>query len=173
MPVQGAVLYRFGYVAGIDLIFLGQVRNGPSDFKDPIAGPGRQTESINSRLKQGFRLPIQFTKRFHFTAPHLGIAIDFSAGAKAFDLALASFCDTPANSSGRLGCWDLHKVLIRYSRHLQVQINTIQQRARDLGMISTNFAWRTTAVVFRIRMVAAGAWIHGGNQHKRGWICNA
>ena len=55
-------------------------------------------------------------------------------------------------------------------RHLYMQIYSIQEWTRYFVQISFDTAWWTGAILFRVIKVAAGAGVHGGDEHEFGWI---
>ena len=52
-----------------------------------------------------------------------------------------------------------------YGRHLDVQVDPVQQRAGNTSQIGGNFPGRGTAFV---RHLAIRGWVHGGDQLKTG-----
>ena len=94
---------------------------------------------------------------------HLGIRF---VGTQA----IARPLDLPARAnpfSDRRGAfrWFLaEKCLERQCRHFNMNIDSVQHRPRDLGLIFMDLPQRTPAGLSRIAQVTAWARIHGGDQ---------
>ena len=51
-----------------------------------------------------------------------------------------------------------------------MNIDAVEQRSTDLGEIALNLSGRADAVVGGVAIVAAGAGVHGGDEHKTAGI---
>ena len=53
-------------------------------------------------------------------------------------------------------------------RDLDVDVDAVEQGAGDALAVGFDLAWRAAAFAFRIAEVAAGAGVHGGDEHEAG-----
>lgn len=98
---------------------------------------------------------------------HLGIAIDATNGFVAFFLYLSCFEHSFSDSRGWFAFGSFGNVFKRYAFYLDLYVNSIHERPRNLVHISLNLCGRTSAFACGMMKIAAWAWIHGCHQHER------
>ena len=102
--------------------------------------------------------------------PHVGVAKQVRLGGKALELMAAGLVDALTDLR-RADCGGLAAQLLVFDRwHFDVDIDAVEQRARDAGPVAPDRRRRTRAFVLRIGEVAAGAGIHGGDEHEAGRV---
>ena len=76
ISIHHPVLDGFGDVAGGDILLSGEIGDRPSNFEDPIIGPGAKTELGNGHFKEFFRILVNRAKSFDLSRTHLGVGKD-------------------------------------------------------------------------------------------------
>ena len=98
---------------------------------------------------------------------HLRVGVDLVAGLlEAPALLLTRGHHAPAYLSRAFGCRTAAQLFILDGRHLNVNVDAIEQRAGDLGHVALDHRRRTHALARLVVEVAAGAWVHGRGQHE-------
>src|SRR5687767_8146150 len=101
----------------------------------------------------------------HVRTCHARIHARFSR-AEPFPLDLARRDNALAHACARLARLALTQLLEWHRRRFDVQVDAIQQRARDLFAVTLHLHLRATAVAFYIPVIPAWAWIHGRHKHE-------
>ncbi len=96
---------------------------------------------------------------------HLGITVNLQS-FKTIELGLSgridSFLDFPGGLPGFAAC----QVPVLDRGNLDVDVDSIHERPRDLGAIALNLWDRTGAFIVGIAVITAGAGVHGCDQHE-------
>ena len=98
---------------------------------------------------------------------HVGVA-----QARPFDeptvLALARGLDALADHGRWFGGAGVGKLLVSHAWHVDVDVDAVEQRARQPLLIFGNDAWRTRTLVARVIGITAWAGVHAGHEHEIG-----
>ena len=165
LPVQRAVLDRFGDVLAGDVLRAGQVGNRAGDLQDAVVGAGAEVQIGHGELQQLHRRLIQRAVALQLAAAHAGVAGDLRLVLEPRLLPLARRDDPLANLRGRLAgplAGDLAEL---HRRHFDVQVNAVEQRTGDAAQVILNLARRAARFAGHF---AVGRRIHGGHQHELG-----
>ena len=111
------------------------------------------------------RFLINDTKRFDLHFRHAGVGDDARA-VETFLLPIPCALNAFSNNGGRFPFFFSGQSAVFNGRHLDVQINAVQQRAGYFRLILANLLRRTPAGARPIAKIAAGTGIHGGHQHE-------
>jgi len=133
--VHHSILDRFGDVRRTDVRIPGQVGDGPGDLEDAIVGPGAESQLGHGHLQKLFPFGADGAMPLDVLRTHLGVGIDLSAfeppeldvtgGAHPFPDLFRAFGLDLGDDVPEL---DL--------RHLDLNIDAIEKRAGDLGVIA-------------------------------------
>ena len=125
-----------------DLLAAGQVGNGAGQLENPVVGPRRQLQLVHGRAHQGASGFIQRAVPAHFGRLHFGVA-HRAENRPCFHLAALSSepaaLDLPGGLHPRLDGGGILRsavfaqLLVLDARHLDVDVDAVEQRAGDAG----------------------------------------
>ena len=133
-----------------------QVRNRPRQLQHPMVRPRRQMQLLHRRLEQPFPRRIRLTKIPYFRRPHLRIAGHLRS-TKTLQLSFSRLLHPPPNRRRILGIALIGQLLIIDTRHLNVDVNAIQQRTTDPFLVAHNRGGRAATFPDWVAKEAAGA----------------
>ena len=150
-----------------------EVGDGAGYFEDAVVGAGAHVHAGHGvfQLLQaggvGFGVFVQQRRG------HLGVAVDAGLILKTALLQGASSDDALAD-----GCtgfaWGLAGHLVEINGlHLDLQVDAVKQRARDFAHVVAALVLVADALLGRMPVVPARAWIHRGHEHERCGILRA
>lgn len=158
LPVQCAVLDGLGHVRALDILAAVQVGDGPGDLEDAGVGPGAQTETLHGLFEQPARFGINRAVPSDLPAAHLGVAADLST-LEALRLNRPRLFHTSQHLLGGGSVLHCRQVPVRYGGHVQVDVDAVQERTRNLAPVLPDLAERAAALVLGVPQIAAGMWI--------------
>jgi len=133
--VHHPVLDRLRDMRGADVLLPRQVGDGPGDLEDAIVGPGAESQLGHGHLQQLFPFGADGAMPLDVLRTHLGIGVDppafeppeldLTGGAHPFPDLFRAFGFDLGDDVPEL---DL--------RHLDLDVDAIEKRAGDLGVIA-------------------------------------
>lgn len=153
-----AVLQRFGQVRAGNAVGLLQVGEGAGDLENPVQGAQRQVQALAGLLQPGLVFRAQCTILVHLLQCEKGVGATLAS-----ELALARGGDL----SGQLGAAGTRPAGCEagaLATDGQVQVDTVQQRAGELGPVALDLFRRAAATAAGIAEIAAGAGVHRRDQ---------
>jgi len=151
-----------------------QVGDGASEFEDAVVGAGRELELVHGSLHQGTAGIVELAKQAHFGRVHIGIAQNLVFGFNFSSLVFCSQESRPLNIARRfypLAHDRLRftqalfaELVIFYPRHLDVDVDTVEQWTGNALLVFGHHPRRTRARFQRVAVVTARAWVHGCDQ---------
>ena len=163
--VEGAVLDGLGDVARQDLFRVFEVGDGARDAQDAVVGAGGEAELGDGVFHLLFAFAVELAEAAQGARSHLGVA-ELAERLQAPALALARREDAFADDGRFLGLLVLRQLLVFHRRHLDVQVDAVEQRPGDPRQVALDQRRRAGALVQRIAEKAALAGIHGRRQHE-------
>jgi len=142
-----------------------QVGDGSRDFEYPVVGPGGKTQFIDGGFQEMLRLPVCFAETADRPAVHPAVAV-WSGFFESFRLNAAGIDYPLSNGFRRFAPAFLRQILMGNRRYFDVNIDPIQKRTGYPGPVTMNLLMRAAALFFGVGKIAAGAGVHGRNQHK-------
>ena len=158
----------FGQVGGADALCPGQVGNGAGHLQHPVVGPGGKPHAAECPPHEGAGLRLQQADFAQGPGGQLGVAVDpFQPhGGVTGALNLPGGLHPGADGRAGLALGLAGKLVVAHRGHLYLQVDAVQQGAADALLIAGNGAGWAGAGMGRVAVIAAGAWVHGGHQHK-------
>src|SRR5262249_31115711 len=122
LPVQRAVLDRFGHGRDADAVFTGEVGDGAGELEDPVVGPRRETEAADGKLEQLLRLRLDLAEGLHLPAVHRGVDED-GAALEAPRLDVTRGGHPGADLAARLALSGRQQLVLLEARDLDVDVD--------------------------------------------------
>jgi hypothetical protein len=135
-----------------------QVGHGAGNPQDPIIRPGGQADARDCVLHLFLRLGIELAETAQCARRHLGIAVEAEA-LEPFALYTARGENALADHGRFFRLLILRQLFVLNRRHLDMQIDPVQQRPRNPRQVSLNQRRRARAVMQYIPEIAALAWM--------------
>jgi hypothetical protein len=151
--IQFAITHGLGDVTGANHLRACEIGDGSCDFEHAVIGACGQRQPGHRRFQQLPRRWFRAAIAFDFTRrqPRIGFAgalqLPFAAAGHALAHAGAGFGGGVAVAER--GTFD--------PRHVDVQIDTVEQRAGDAGAIAQHLIRRAAAFAGDIAQISAGA----------------
>ena len=102
-------------------------------------------------------------------ASHLGIGVDASL-LEAQELDGPRRIDSLADECGGLSCLAACQLLVAQRRHLDLNVNAVQERTRNPGTVALYLKKCAAAFFLRVGKEIAGARVHGCDYHADGGL---
>ena len=160
-----AVLDGLGNVLRADVLRSVQVSDGPGHPQYAVMAAAGETQAVKGTVHDLFALFIQDAVFADHRRGHVSVAGNLRPGIARLLHGPGSVYP-PLNIPGTLrGVLAAHGLIV-HRRHLDVQVDAVQQRAGDAAHIALHLPLRAGASVVRMAVPAAPAGIHGAHQHK-------
>src|SRR5262249_45819119 len=153
--IGSAVLNRLGHVRGRNAGRTGQVGDRARHLQDAMKTARGQAQATDRLLEQQLALRIRSRVLPHFTGRELSVRF-----ALACELALACSAHPRADRRTWLAFTPPRELFRRHSRHLDVDVDTVEQGAGDAASIARHLIWRAMALAAVVAEITAGAGIH-------------
>lgn len=164
LHLQGApVLDRFSNMGAAQRGCIIEIGDRPCHFEHAMIGPGRPVHLRHRGTQQLFTVARGRAECIDFPGAELAVGL-----ALPGDLAIERLPHPQRDCLRRLAVGLADKVLMRQGSNLDLHVDPVQQRPRDLSLVTSDLIRRAAAFVGRVTEKAAGAWIHGGDQLKPG-----
>jgi hypothetical protein len=150
---------------GGDLACTGQVGDCAGKFADFVVCAGAEAELLHRLLQEHFAGRIELAEFLDLFVAHSGVGVN---------LAVAETLDLDARSSDNVGSHYRRVELAgfraqlpeAYRRHVDVNIDPVHERPRDLRQVSSYLARRAFALPGVAAEITAGARIHRRDEHE-------
>ena len=176
--VERAVLNGLGEVGDGDGGGAFEVGDGAGYLEDAVVGAGGEALLLHGALEQAFGVGGELAEGADLLGGHLGVGEDGATGLagdgagggleEAVVLELAGGEDAGADLGGAFGGGGAAELLVLHGGDLDVDVDAVEERARDLGDVALDHGRGTHAVAGLVVEVAAGAGVHGGGEHEAG-----
>ena len=145
----------------------GQIGNRAGKLANLVVGAGTETEFLHRLLEDEFARLIEFAELLHLSMAHPGVGVNLpvteTLGPDACSL------ENILSHRSRVELAGFRAQLAEaYRRHVNVDVNSVHQRPRDLLEISTDLARRAFASSRLAAEIATGARIHRRDEHELG-----
>ena len=154
--VERPVLNSLGDVRVADRLRALEVGNGARYFEDTVVGASAQTQPAHGAFQQALTVDGDVAVLAKLAVTHLGITVDLLTLVTP-KLALASRHYALANPVGGLSAGILAQLAILHSRHVDVDVDPVEQRSGDLGHIALDDG-RGTGTLAR-GVIEVAAWV--------------
>ena len=144
-----------------------QVGDGLGHLHHPVASPGAETQALVGAVEQGCCGGLEHAQAAQVTRVHVRVGIDPRAG-EAVQLARASELHPGANDGGGLAQASVATLPRRNARHLEPQVDTVEQRTAEARAVLAQTVRRAGALLAPVAQVAARARVHGRDEHDAG-----
>ena len=156
LPIQTSILDRFGDVGGFDVFHAGEIGNGAADFQDSTISSRAQAEFVDRGLQQSLCILFHRAVAADFPGAHLGVRVQLGF-LEALQLQHARGVDALADDVRAFAGVFRGQLLIAQSRHFDLNVDAVEQRAGDLGAVALDLQRRAGAFLLRIGEKAAWA----------------
>lgn len=130
------------------------------DLQNSVVGPRRKLQPFHSRFQQGNARRVEGAHLAHHAAGHLGVAKNALQILEPLGLHFAGSDDAGEDfDAPDFGSLAARQLVVADGRDLHVQVNSVEQRPRNLGDIAFYDARAADALLVRVVVVAAGAWV--------------
>ena len=151
----------------------GKIGNGARYFQDTVVGACRQRELLHGGAQKSDGSVIGLGKLVNHALSHLSIAMNATVVFEACSLNVARLDHTLAYCGAWLARFGLRYVLERHGSDLALNVNAVEQRARNLVHVALYLSRRAATFVRWVVIVAAWAWVHRSDEHKGTWKFNS
>ena len=134
LPIQTPVLDRLGEVLLADMLATLKIGDGPGHLEDAGEGAGREAEPVGDQFQHPVAGGVQLTVLPEVAGVHLGVAVDLRP-LEPLHLDIAGELHPMADLRGAFGLAPDGQVAVADRRHLDVDVNPVQERAGDAGTI--------------------------------------
>ena len=133
-----------------------QIGNGAGYLEDAVIGAGGETETVGDQFQHAVAAGVQFAEFLDEAGRHLGVTVDFGPFV-AIRLNVAGMFHPRGNGCGAFGFTPIGQVAILDRRHLDVDVDPVQERPGDARAVAVNGNRCAGAGMDRVGQVAAGA----------------
>lgn len=155
IPVQGAVLNRFGEVGGLDAFLVFDIGNRPGHLQYTRISPGTQPECVDGQLQEPLACLVNLAELLDMAVGHLSIAVNLHP-LKPVKLNPSGRIDPSLNLPGRLPDFTARQVPVLHSRNFDVDVDSVHQGTGDLRTITLNLRDGAGTFVVGVAVIAAG-----------------
>jgi hypothetical protein len=150
-----------GHMFGLHAFGQCKVRDGASDAQDTVIGARREREALHGLLQQSdrWRLGVRADSKVRGLEARIRPALPPG-------LQLARRGHPTSHGLGRLGPLRGRNLLCRHARHLDVHVDSVQQRSGHATAVLLDAFRRAPAAGRRVSEVPARARVHGCHQLK-------
>ena len=146
-----------------------QVGDGPGDLEDPVVGPGGEAQALHGHLQQALGLGGRGAVLLDESGRHVGVGVD-AGFMETPRLDLPGRYDPGPQLDGALARFRGRQVPERHRRHLDLDVDPVQERPGDPGTVGVDLVGGAGAGPFGVAQEAAGAGVHGRHQHEPGRV---
>ena len=150
---------------------MGQVGDGAGYLYDAVKGPGRQAQLGGSGLEEVAGSLVQVADFPDFGRAHFRVAEEGGI-LKALGLERAGLLDPFPNHRRILGHSSVDQFFVFHRRHFHKNVNPIHQGAANALLVAGNGGGAANALFAGMGVVATGAGVLGGDEHKTGGVGN-
>lgn len=133
----------------MDICTAVKIGNGASNFEYSGVSASRKTEAVGYQLQHTVAGGVQFTVLLDEAWRHLGVAMDFGAFI-ALQLDFSRTCHSLGNFSGTFRVAPIHEITIFDCRHLDMDVDPIEQRPGNTRSITVNGNWSARTLMVNI-----------------------
>ena len=167
MPIQRSVIDRFVQMHWADWLAVVEVGDGAGDAEDFVVGSGGETEIGHGILEDVLTLVVHAAELTGLTMGHVAV-VTGTVAVESGGLGAAGYCHLAAKLLARRAGRSARKIAKRNGRHLDVDVDAVDQRAGDLAHVLFDLGGRAMAVAAGVAAIAAGTGIQRGDQHEVG-----
>ena len=143
-----------------------EVGNGAGYFEDAVVGSRAHVHLGDGFAEFFHSFGVGFGVLVEQSCCHLGVAVHAWVVLEAQALDGACFDDSFPDCCARFA-WLLARHLIEVDGlHLYLQVDSVQQWARNLAHVVVALVGRADALLGRVSIVTARTWIHACHKHK-------
>jgi hypothetical protein len=137
-------LNRLGHVRGTDLFIFFEIGDGPGHFQYSRIGPGGQPQFIDGHFQKPLGVLVDDAMLPDLLVGHARIA-ERILGRESIFLPAPGGIDPALDGSRRFAAVLPFEVPVSYGRHLNVNIDPVQQGAGDFRLILADLLGRAPA----------------------------
>jgi hypothetical protein len=156
--IEAPVLNRLRQMCGADRVAPREVGDGAGYLEDTIERAGGEAQPLEGTVEEGAAGRIDGAEAAELLGAHGGVVRRRRAGPEALELEGASGGDAAGHrlrALARRGA----QLLQADRRHLDVQVDAVEERPRDASAIALDERGRTAADVSRISQMATRAYL--------------
>ena len=168
-PHPWPVLYRLRHVIGRYQIIVSQVCDRPRQLQYPMKCSGRQMQLLHSCLQQFLGGGFDVAEVADFGGSHFGVAGQFGAG-EAPELAFAGCLDAGTDGGGVLDLAFVGEFFVVDAGDFDVDVDAVEEGAADAFLVAGDGGGGAAALFDGVSVEAAGAGVHGGDEHEVGGV---
>ena len=164
-------------VGRLDGVGGGEVGDGAGDFEDAVEGAGGKVELGHCHLDEGAGLgrELLLAALADLAGAECGVGGSRGVGRArlavvARDLVVPGARDAVADGARGLGVGERGELVVVDARDFGKQVDAVQERAGDAALVAQHGALGAGAGGDGVAVVAAGAGVHGGNEHEVGGV---
>lgn len=143
----------------------GEVGDGAGDLEDAIVGAGGKVELLHGLLQEVAERVVDGAVLARLPVTHAGVA-GGGRTSEAGDLAVAGQAHAFADGGGGFALGGGAEFVDGEGGSLDVEVDAVEERTADAGAVALDLRRRAAALVAGVAEVAAGARIHGRDEHK-------
>ena len=166
-------MQRFGKVRGVQLLAAVQVGDRARHAQNTVVGAGAVAKALKCGTQNFFRAGRHAAVTAQGRTGQLRIAAHTGQVLAARLLHLARGSDAGADGGAALSPGLGGQGFILHRHGLDMQVDAVQQRARDAAPVLLDRAGRTGTLPRGVAQIAALAGVHGGGQHKAAGVARA
>ena len=162
--IETAVLHSLKNMARPDDRALFQIGDGARNLEDAVVGARRHAELVKCVSQHLLCFFVNNAEPRQLGGVD-GCVVQGIAALKAFALDLTCGVDAPFDVRRGFGGYFAAQLIKPDARHLHMDVEAIQQGARNALKIAAYFLRCAGALVYAVAKKTTGAWIHRRNEH--------
>ena len=168
VAVEGSEADGFQDVVGADGGALGEVGEGAGDFEDAVVGAGGEVHVVHGVLKVGAAFGVELAMGFHLPGVHGAVDVDAGVFGEALGLDGAGLFDAGADGGGRFALFGGGEGFVVDEGDFDMEVDAVEEGTADALAVFLDEGRAAAAFAFGVAIVAAGAGVHGGDEHEAG-----
>src|SRR6267142_782038 len=156
VAIQCSILDRFGKMLRFEIFGAFKIGDGASHFQNAVIASGREAEFGDGVFQDLFAFRSQRAVLANVAPAHLRVRVNVFV-EEAAELRVARGDDAMADCFRGLRETAARQIFVRNSGHVDLNIDTVHERAGDLGHVALNL-WRR-AKAFAAEVIRKTAWI--------------
>lgn len=170
LAVEAAVLNGLGDVLRADAGLAVEVGDGAGELDDAVVGAGGEAEALHGHFEQFGAGVVEDAEFLEEGRGHLGVAVDAGVGGEPLVLDGPGGDDAGLDGGAGLAVGGGGEFVELDGDDLGVDVYAVEEGTGDFGQVFPDGSGGAGAFLGGVVVVAAGAGVHGGDEHDVGGV---
>ena len=150
--------------------FFGQIGDGAAELEHTMIRPCAEVHLLHGGAHEVAPSLVELAEVLHLGRPHIAVdqQVGLAQAGKASFLHLARPLHPRADGGRRFSPGQVGQFLEGDARHIHMDVDAVHERPADALLVALHRTHRAGAFLLQVLKVAAGAGVHGGDEHKVG-----